>query len=227
MNKPLLVEYADELPEKDPDEKGEQQFIGQVARRYSEGTLQRLLDSHDARTRLAALRALRGLGTIASNRRLAECLYDDDPEVQDSAQQTLWSVWFRGDGSACSRELHAINRLLSRKAYADALPRLNALVLKAPHFAEAYNQRAILYYQIGEFRKSIEDCQRTLRLNPHHFGAQAGIGQCYLRLKRPADALKALRRAFQMNPILEGIRESIQALERMLREQRRRRDDRK
>ncbi len=226
MSKPLLLEFY-ELAESHADPESERRFLQQVGRRYSQGTLQRLLDCPDARSRLAALAALRGLGTIDSNRRVAESLYDDDPEVQESAQATLWAIWFRGDGSPHGRELNAISLLLGDKQHAEALPRLNALIHKVPHYAEAYNQRAILYYQTGEFRKSIEDCQRTLRLNPHHFGAQAGIGQCYLRLKRPADALKAFRRAYQMNPILEGIKESIQALERMLREQRRRKDDRK
>jgi tetratricopeptide (TPR) repeat protein len=223
VSKPLLVEYYEELGE----EGSLTRFQRRVQNRYNEGTLQRMLDNPDAKGRQAALLVLRSLGTMASNRSVAECLYDEDRDVQELAQAALWGIWFRGDKTENNQELQRISRLLAEKRYPEALSRVNALIARAPAFAEAYNQRAILYWQQGEYRKSIEDCHRALRLNPHHFGAQSGLGQSYLRLKRYGEALKAFRRAYQMNPILEGIRESIQTLERMLREQRRRRDDRK
>ena len=44
-----------------------------------------------------------------------------------------------------------------------------------------------LQHGLGHYEQSIHDCRQTLEINPYHFGAAAGMGQCYLRtgIKRP------------------------------------------
>ena len=102
---------------------------------------------------------------------------------------------------------------------AKALTGLSALIRKAPKFAEAYNQRAILYFRLEKYQRSVSDCEAAIQLNPHHFGAQAGMGQCYMKLKKPKAALRAFRSAIQINPGLEGVEETIQFLENALGEE--------
>ena len=63
------------------------------------------------------------------------------------------------------------------------------LIKRAPGFAEAYNQRAILHFRMKEFQKSVADCEKVLKLNPLHFGALGGMAQCYINLRRPRAAL--------------------------------------
>ena len=87
------------------------------------------------------------------------------------------------------------------------------LIAAAPNFAEAYNQRAIIYFHQGRFAESVQDCQRVLSRNPYHFGAISGMAQCQLELKRPHDALKTLRRALKLQPHHTSLRETIRILE--------------
>ena len=47
-----------------------------------------------------------------------------------------------------------------------AVAGLDLLVQKAPRFAEAYNQRAILHFRLKQYDRSIADCEKTLQLNP-------------------------------------------------------------
>ena len=58
-----------------------------------------------------------------------------------------------------------------------------------------------------------------MRLNPHHFGAASGMGQCFMKQKKLRAALRIYRRANRINPNLDGIRDAIQSLERMLGEE--------
>ncbi len=219
----LILEYYDELSASDNLAK----FARKVRERYTEGTLQRLLTHRDARTREAALVALRLLGTMNSNQAMAQCLHDDNLVVQKAAEEGLWSIWFRAETPANNQELHRITKLIVEQEYAQALAALNAMIDKTPHFAEAYNQRAILHWRWGNYKNSIADCEQALKLNPYHFGAQSGMAQCYLQLKRPVEALKAFRQAHKINPNLQGVEESIHQLEEMLRERRSRGDERK
>lgn len=231
--KPLLVEYYEELPRKSGDAKsasgpaqteaGLGRFERQVRVRYSEGTLQRLLDSPSAEVRRATVLALGLVGTMVSNRFLAARLRDPDRSVRRLAAEALWSVWFRGDAHADGPLLRRVLRLRDPHR---AVAGLDALVQKCPRFAEAYNQRAILHFRLNDFARSLADCHVTLKLNPYHFGALAGMGQSYVKLKKPQAALKAFRAALHINPGLEGVAETIHFLEEALGEEGRR-DDKK
>jgi len=96
---------------------------------------------------------------------------------------------------------------------------LEVLIQKAPEFAEAFNQRAIIYFRLGQWDKAIADCTHVLKLNPYHFGAASGLAQCYLKQKKLRAALRAYRRAFRINPNLEGVQQVIESLERKLGEE--------
>jgi tetratricopeptide (TPR) repeat protein len=191
------------------------EFRAAVEARYTEGTLLRLLGGEGLARRAAAL-ALGLVGTAAAGGPLAERLRDDDPAVRRLAANALWSVWFRGGSPAQNRELqHA----LQQRNLLKVLAGLNKLVLSAPGFAEAVNQRAIAHFRIGDYRKALADCERVLELNPRHFGAQAGLAQCFLKLRQPQAALRAFRKALDINPNLEGVEATVRALEEALGEE--------
>jgi tetratricopeptide (TPR) repeat protein len=188
-------------------------FCKQVQERYLEGTLLRLLGMDDPAARRGAVFALGLLGSPAVNAALAGRLHDADEEVARLASEALWTLWFRGDDPGHSDELY---RILRGRDRARALAGLDGLIAKAPRFAEAYNQRAILHFRLEQYDRAAADCEAALRLNPFHFGAQAGLGQCLLRLRRNRPALRALRNALRLNPRLDGIAETVRALENTL-----------
>jgi tetratricopeptide (TPR) repeat protein len=188
-------------------------FSKKVQERYTEGTLLRLLQGRNVAARRAAAFALGLLGAPAVADPLAASLHDEDEVVAEMAGDALWALWFRGDNPAHSDELYRLTRLRDRDK---ALAGLSELIVRAPRFAEAYNQRAILYFRLEQFDRAAADCEAVLRLAPHHFGAQAGLGQCYLRLRKNRAALKALRLALRINPRLEGVAETVRTLENTL-----------
>lgn len=223
MGVALLVEYYQELPRARRRGIAQTRFKQRVAARYSEGTLHRLLVAGDAEARRAAVYALGLVGTMQSNAALADRLGDDDLEVRRLAADALWAVWFRANGDARNRELRRAQRQSDpdRKRAA-----LDALIRKAPTFAEAYNQRAIHFFQQGELHKTVADCERVLELNPFHFGAQVGLAQAYMGLGKPRAALKAFRGAYRLNPGMEGVEDTIKALEDALGEGGKKSDER-
>ena len=77
---------------------------------------------------------------------------------------------------------------------------LTKLLEDQPDFAEAWNRRAVLYYLLGEYRKSIDDCLEVLELNPIHFGALHGLGLCYVALGEYRSAIQTFRKALEIQP---------------------------
>lgn len=221
----LLVEYYRELPERqegDPEswlsdfQSAISAFKKKVRRRYTEGTLQRLLLAPEAEARQATVLALGLLGTMDCNRGIARRLHDSDEKVRQLASNALWAVWFRADSEDNNQELQRLARLRDRNK---ALAGLSALIDRAPRFAEAYNQRAILFFQARLFEKAISDCETVLALNPCHFGAQVGLAQSLMQLRRHKAALRAFRKTLRLHPTLEGVEETIRALESALGEE--------
>ena len=104
--------------------------------------------------------------------------------------------------------------------------RLEALISRAPLFAEAINQRAILHFENEDWALAISDCEKVLKLNPFHFGAAAGLGRCFMQLRKHRAALKAFRTALHVNPGLVDVEEAVRTLESTLGEEGRR-DDKK
>jgi tetratricopeptide (TPR) repeat protein len=203
----LLVEYFETLAK----DSNIAEFRDRVAARYSEDTLCQILTSSPAVTaRRASVLALGSLGNFQrSNRVLGRALRDADFGVRRLAEQALWSVWFRADTPENNRALQQVVALMAREEFGLAEALVSRLIVAAPGFAEAYNQRAIIYFQQGRFAESARDCQRVLSSNPYHFGAMGGMAQCLLQLNRPAEALKTLRQASRLRPYDAFLRETI------------------
>jgi tetratricopeptide (TPR) repeat protein len=190
-------------------------FQNRVAVRYSEATLCRIASSaSDTAARRAAVLSLGLLGTFEhSNAVLGKALRDSDVAVRTMAEDSLWAIWFRAGTPDQNRMLSQVRHSISNRQLDQAERLVNRLIELAPNFAEAYNQRAIIYFFQGRFAESVKDCQSVLGRNPYHFGAVSGMAQCQLQLDRPRDALKSLRRALSLQPYRTSLRDDIRFLE--------------
>jgi tetratricopeptide (TPR) repeat protein len=159
--------------------------------------------------------ALSFVGTMDSNSHVASMLHDEDGIVREHASDALWEIWFRG-GTNDQNEL--LLQILSLADFQQILENLNELIRVAPNFSEAWNQRAILYFRRGDYLRAIHDCEKVLQLNPFHFGAQAGMGQAWLKLRRYRSALRAFEMALQINPTLDDLRETIRDIRQAIEE---------
>ena len=151
------------------------------------------------------------LGDPVATSALLATLPHEDAVVSTMAEFSLWSIWFMERGVSAESLLRQAGRL----EYAEAVSVLDALADRYPDWAEPHNQRAIVNFREHRFVESISDCRRVLAIQEHHFGAWAGLGQCYARLGEHAKALECYARALEIYPRLSGIRQS----QRTVREQ--------
>ena len=194
-------------------------FLQRVVARYEPGTLERLVQAGPRLTRRAAALALGSLGDFRSNATLGIALRDEDRGVRMLAENGLRNLWCRDGSESQQQQLQVVLRLNGQQACDEAVVRASALLAEAPGLAEGWNQRAIAYFQLRRYIESIHDCRQAVELNPFHFGAVAGMGQCYLALGNQMWALESFRRALELNPNLEGIRGQVTTLERRLKKQ--------
>jgi tetratricopeptide (TPR) repeat protein len=97
-----------------------------------------------------------------------------------------------------------------------AVETFSEIIRRKPEFAEGWNKRATVYYLLGEYQKSLADCDDVMKRNPYHFGALSGYGMIYMQLDQPAIALEYFERALRVNPNLESTRQTIEILKTLL-----------
>jgi len=181
----------------------------------------RLLRSGDVSERREAAAHLGEIGKMSAVPALVEALRDEDPGVRQLAELALWEVWSRSGDAAVDRLLREGTALMQARRLPEAIARFNEVIARAPEFAEGWNKRATAYYLMGEFEKSLADCEEVIRRNPHHFGALSGFGLNYIRLDQLEKALRYFERALAVNPNLAGVEEAVKELREILRQRRR------
>jgi len=211
----LLALYQRYLDRQDSEE-----FVGEVSRRYTSGTLQRLARHPNREIRRAAVLALGFVGQYDANAAMGRALLDEDRTVRTIAQNGIRSVWAKAGNEAERRELNVIVRLNAAQLHKEAIVRADRLIDRAPWFAEAWHQRAAAQFALGRLVESIRDCHQTLEINPYHFTAATSMGQAYLQLQNSVSALECFRRALRLNPDLEGVRVQVARLTRLVEDNR-------
>ncbi|HSW25368.1 MAG TPA: tetratricopeptide repeat protein [Burkholderiaceae bacterium] len=176
------------------------------------------IEQPEASTRLAAVNRLAEIGQMADADRLLGRLGDADPQVRDSAAQAMWRIWSRSGDPAIDQLFARGVESMQAGEYEQALAVFHGIVARKPDFAEGWNKRATLYFLLGRNRESLQDCDEVLKRNPNHFGALSGAGQIHLALGNPQLALEFFRRALQVNPNLDSLRQVIPLLEHHLRD---------
>jgi len=131
-------------------------------------------------------------------------------------EKFIWKIWREsGDESVDQLMVDGV-KAMGGGNYEGALIAFNSIVKGAPNFAEGWNKRATLYWLMGDFEKSVEDINRTLALEPRHFGALSGLAMIRESQERPLDALQAFERALEIYPAMPNAAERIRKLNRQL-----------
>jgi tetratricopeptide (TPR) repeat protein len=184
--------------------------------RWSCDQLRTLLHSDHLDAKKVALLAVGLVGTPCVAGELAVELRHPDKIVNEMAEHALWSVWFRGGSPAANHELARGAQALERRDFPHAIGHFDRAIAESPDFAEAYNQRALAHYLMENYEPSIADGAAAVERMPCHFGALAGMGHCYAHLGKPREAVESYRRALEVNPHLDCVRQAIDEIERGL-----------
>ena len=179
------------------------------------------LGQGDPEARRQAVTALGAMGTFDDVPKLAAALRDSDPLVRRLTERALWEVWSRSGERDIDRLFAVGVEQMNDQQGAAAVQTFSEIIRRKPEFAEGWNKRATVYYVLGEYAKSLADCDEVMKRNPYHFGALSGYGMIYMELNEPARALTYFERTLAVNPNLESVAEAVQMLRRLLIQQRR------
>jgi tetratricopeptide (TPR) repeat protein len=128
----------------------------------------------------------------------------------------IWKIWIEDGNPQVDALMDRGMDAMSIEDTETALAAFDQVVKLDGTFAEGFNKRATVEFMRHDFAASVADIERTLALEPRHFGALAGLGQVYLAMHKKAAALKAFEAALAINPRLEQVRQTVDELKQQL-----------
>jgi len=180
------------------------------------------LQSPDPRQRQRAAVWLAQVGAMDDVPALLAKLRDPDEDVRAIAERAIWVIWSRsGNAQTDALFLDGIAQMNAGQLR-EGIATFSRVIAIAPEFAEGWNKRATLYFLVGDFERSLKDCDEVIKRNPNHFGVLAGYGQIYMQLDDYEKALDYFKRALAVNPNLDGVEFQVRLLERVLAERKKR-----
>lgn len=157
------------------------------------------------------------LARLGAEKLLLASLQCDSPTARDYGRRGLEYLWFNAAGGRAYEMVETADKAVQNQEYQNALGLLDRLIDEHPRFAEGWNRRASVHWELGEIEKSAADSERALALNPNHYGAWQGLGLCRLQQGSVAEACRCLRRALQIIPYDQATRNSLRRCEELLR----------
>lgn len=136
----------------------------------------------------------------------------ENQEQGDLITNEIWKRWLSVDNSEISKLLSVGISAMNQNNLFVALNLFDKVVEKEPKFSEGWNKRATVYYLLGDYSNSIKDIQKTLQLEPRHFGAMAGLAEILLAQGDHETAEAVLKKTLSINPFLIDIQRQLTIL---------------
>ena len=115
----------------------------------------------------------------------------------------IWNLWLNnGSTKSSNSQMQKGLELLQNGNLDRALSLFKNLSKKEPIWAEPVNKIATIKFLQGDYIGSINDIKTTLKLEPRHFGAIAGLVQINIILKEYKQALENLDYVLKIHPFI-------------------------
>ena len=183
--------------------------------------LRELGRADDVAARRSAVQRLADIGVMADLPTLVRALRDPDPIVRGFVESAMWSVWSRSGDETVDRLFAVGVEQMGQRQLEAAAETFSRIIQRRPEFAEGWNKRATVYFLLGDYRRSLADCDEVMARNPYHWGALSGYGMIYMQLDQPGRAIDYLEKALAVNPNLDQVAQTIDVLKTLQLQRRR------
>ena len=140
----------------------------------------------------------------------------DNAVLARNYESKIWKIWLNsGSSDASNNQMQIGLKLMENGQLVHAQKVFEEISIKDPNWAESYNKIATIKFLKGDYSGSINDIQKTLKLEPRHFGAISGLVQINIILKNYEQALKNLEYVLKIHPNI-GIKKLRPYLKKLL-----------
>ena len=133
----------------------------------------------------------------------------------------IWSIHPSNDrrGYRLTELLDQGSLLIDRRELNKAYEIFSQIIFVDPNWSEALNKRATVLYLMNQYQSSLDDINKTLVLEPRHFGALSGQALNYIELKQYEKAIESYKAAQKIYPAMDAAKKMIPQLQKLIKDQ--------
>lgn len=184
----------------------------QVASWYTPATLSRLIGASQSQVRMAASWGLGLIGEEAHLIPLGYLLRDDVRGVRSASDDARRSILFRTQSPWHRRTAEEIEDFLASSELVKASHLADQLVEETEMRSDAYLLRAWVRFCHAQWDSAIEDCKKTLTIDPFCYRACIALGQCFWHKNRNAAARECFYESMRLYPDFEPAHVALRAI---------------
>ena len=132
----------------------------------------------------------------------AELKAAPDADTAHAIDQQIWRMWMAPSDPDLAGKMAAVFATEQTGNLPAAMMLVGKIIAQYPNYAEGWNQRATMEYQLQDYDDSLADIDKVLAIEPRHFGALSGRVLIYLAKDDRPSALKAMIKALEIDPFL-------------------------
>ena len=128
----------------------------------------------------------------------------------------IWDIWSIAENIEAQEIFDEGNNMMDRGSLEEAIALFTQVIDLKPDFAEGWNKRATVLFLKGELEASISDIQKTLELEPRHFGALDGLAEIYLIQDDLLGAAATYKRILEIIPTSKKSQDRLKLINELI-----------
>jgi len=121
-------------------------------------------------------------------------------------------IWNLSGDESIDQRMGLSDNAMRVRSFDKALEIVMTITEERPEFSEGWNLQATILFFMGRYEESLVSVDKTLTLEPRHFGAMIGKGDMLVRQGKLKEARLTLQRVMKVYPLHQRV---IQRLERI------------
>ncbi len=134
---------------------------------------------------------------------------ESNPMKASRIASQIQTQWQNSGSASIDLMMDWASKAMEDKKYSVAADFLDQVIVMKPDYAEGWNRRATLNYVINDYGRAMADIQKTLELEPRHFGAMAGMASILKETGRKEAALGAFEQVLKIYPMLRQAQKEV------------------
>ena len=140
--------------------------------------------------------------TTALDALFAQLKAAPDAVAAGAITDQIWIYWTTPADAILAARMRDVLMLRQSADFPAVIAALDDIIAQYPSYAEAWNQRATVYYLLNNYDQSLADIEKVLQLEPRHYGALVGRAVIYQNQGKQDLALKDMVAALAIHPFL-------------------------
>lgn len=120
--------------------------------------------------------------------------------------------WARSGSDTADLLMDRLQKAAQSRDFNLAVELADRVIALEPDWAEGWNQRANLFFRLEDPARALFDVAETLKREPRHFGALAGLAVLLQQQGNDKAALRAYREVIKLYPLMEGAKQAVERL---------------